>query len=332
LSTIRDIARRARVSVSTASLAVNGDHRVRPETRQRVLEAVRELDFHPARAARSLASGRTCSLQLLNPVADTSLSSGFFTRFARGIHDLAREHGYSLALSILDDESEAQAVLDRLINERWVDGVILMNPSENEALLDRLVSSAFPHVLLGRGTVAGVTSVDNDNVQVARDATLLLLERAPGPVLFLNGEARQTFAQDRAEGYRQALRAAGAPRGRELIDFVGGPAERARRRVEAALEQGRLFRSVLAASDALAVGAMQAIRKHGLAVPGDVAVMGMNNDDVAEFASPRLSSVELNAYDLGRSAAGLVLEGIAGRVPAGTRHLVPHRLILRESC
>ncbi|HZJ10770.1 MAG TPA: LacI family DNA-binding transcriptional regulator, partial [Trueperaceae bacterium] len=100
MSTIRDIARMAGVSVSTASLALNGDPRVRPETRERVVDSATSLDYHPLRAARSLSSGRTWAIQLLNPGIDGSLSSGFFARFVRGMHDAARDHGYSVTLSV----------------------------------------------------------------------------------------------------------------------------------------------------------------------------------------------------------------------------------------
>jgi len=331
VSTIRDIARRAGVAVSTASLALNDDRRVRPETRQRVLEAAEALDYHPMRAARSLSHGVTWSLHLLDPERSGALSGGFFTRLVRGIHDTARERGYSFALSILDDEAEAQSVAERLVRERWTDGIILMNPSAGPAILEQLTENAFPVVVLGRASVASAPSVDNDNVRAARDATAHLLRSAPGPVLLLNGPEHQTFTLDRAEGYRRAVCEAGADPDPRLVRFIAGDADAAHREVLRALDDGIRFRSVLAVSDGMAVGAMRALREHGRRIPDDVAVMGMNNDDLAEYTDPRLSSVELNAFELGSRATELLLAAVRGEAGSGQRCIVPHTLALRES-
>jgi len=335
MSTIRDIARKAGVAVSTASLALNGDERVRTETRARVLEAAEALSYHPMRAARSLSRGITWSLHLLDPDSSGALSNGFFTRFVRGVHDTAQRHGYSVSLSILDNEAEASALARRLVQERWADGIILMNPSASPDTLEGLHEVGFPTVVLGRAPLPHTHSVDSDNVRVGFDATSYLLSRAPGPVLLLNGPRQQTFTRDREEGYLKALERAGQAADPELMRSISGAAGDARQEVDRLLRAGVRFRSVLAVSDGMAVGAMRALREHGKRVPDEVAVMGMNNDDLAEYTDPRLSSVELNAYDLGGRATKLLLAAIGGEQGEAQgdvqRALVPHRLALRES-
>ena len=331
MSTIRDIARHAGVAVSTASLALNGGARVRAETRQRVLDAAEELSYHPMRAARSLSRGLTWSLHLLDPMTSGALSSGFFTRFVRGIHDTAREHNYSVALSVLDSEAEAQTLAERLIHERWTDGIILMNPSASPLILKQLIRSRFPLVVLGRAPLANALSVDNDNVQVGFDATTHLLRNRAGPVLMLNGPEHQTFTRERAEGYRMAVRQAGLAPRPELIRSIPGTADAARQEVHDLLLQGQEFKSVLAVSDGMAIGAMRALRENGVRVPSDVAVLGMNNDDLAEYTDPTLSSVELNAYELGREATSLLLAAVRGTSLERERRIVPHQLALRDS-
>ena len=331
MATIRDIARQAGVAVSTASLALNNDDRVRDATRQRVIDAAKALDYHPSRVARSLSQGKTWSLHLLDPMPSGALSSGFFTRFVRGIHDTAREHNYAVALSILDGESEAQALAERLVQERWSDGIILMNPSARPAILTALARERFPFVVLGRPPLPQISSVDNDNVRVALEATRHLLRTAPGPVVLLNGPEHQTVAQDRAEGYRAALREDGGPVDEDLVRHLHGDADAAHREVSALLTGGARFRSVLAVNDALAIGAMRALRERSLRVPDDVAVMGMNNDDLCEYTDPQLSSVELNAYELGSEATSLLLAGVRGEAGERRRRIVPHALALRES-
>lgn len=328
MSNLRDIASKAGVAVSTASLAINGDARVKPATRQRVLDAARDLNYYPSRAARSLSSGRTWSLHLFNLLSDSGLSSSFFTHFVRGIHDVVYSHSYTLALTVLENEIEAKATLTRLIRERWTDGVILMNVSAEESLLDALLVHEFPHVLLGHSERAGVWSVDNDNEAVARDATRHLLERGRYPVLFLNGPTQHTFVQERARGYRQAHAECGTP-SQALLQFGLGSAHEARERIGTLLREGLEFRSVLAASDAVAVGALRGLRDASLRVPEDVAVVGMNNDDLTDYTDPPLTSVELNPSELGREAARLLLASIEGGLPE--RRLVPHGLVVRDS-
>jgi DNA-binding LacI/PurR family transcriptional regulator len=247
VSTIRDIARMAGVSVSTASLALNGDPRVRPQTRSRVEEAAATLDYHPLRAARSLSSGRTWSLHLLNPGLDLSMSSGFFTRFVRGIHDAARDRGYGVALSVPSDEDEARSILRRLVSERWADGVVLMNPSEHDDVLEDVVRTGFPHVLLGRSPVAGVSSVDNDNERAAFDAATHLLSRGRRDLLLVNGPARHTFTQDRARGFLRALTASGADADAGRVLFGDGSADAARRQLGERLDRGQAVDGLVAA-------------------------------------------------------------------------------------
>lgn len=330
MKTIRDIAQRAQVSVSTASLALNGDARVRPSTRARILEVAERLNYRPMRAARSLSSGKTWTLDVINPATDAALTSSFNTRFLHGVHDTARGAQYAVALRIVDDETEASATVERLIQERATDGVVLMNPSDNEALVQRLAERAFPHVLLGRASRQHVLSVDNDNVAVAADATEHLIARGRAPVLFLSGPERHTFAGDRQRGYREALARHGL--GDDAMSCVtDGSAEAARSRVRALLKGGAPFRSVLAVSDLLAIGAMRAVRDAGRRIPEEVAVMGMNNDDLTDYTDPRLSSVELGAFELGRRASCTLLALLRGEGEATPRSIVPHRLVLRDS-
>lgn len=329
MTTIRDIARRADVSVSTVSLAMRGDERVRASTRQRILEVAENLNYRPMMAARSLSSGKTWTLDVINPASGVGLTSSFNSRFLHGVHDTARGAQYSVALRIVDAEEEALATVQRLILERASDGVVLMNPSNNEALVEHLAGSDFPHVLLGRAPRRRVLSVDNDNVAVAADATDHLVARRRTPILFLSGPDRHTFALDRLRGHREAL----ARHGFEAVApaVTDGTAETARRRVRTLLQKGASFRSVMAIGDLMAVGAMRGVRDAGRRIPDDVAVMGMNNDDLTEYTDPPLTSIELGAFELGRRAAGALLAQLREDGDAEPRVIVPHRLVPRES-
>lgn len=330
MTTIRDIARSAGVSVSTASLALNGDARVRPATRDRVLTAAAALDYHPSLAARSLSQGRTWSVQLLYP-ADGTMSSGFFSRFVRGLHDGARDRGSSLALSVPIDAEEAQITLRRMIRERWADGVVFMNLGPDDPMLDQAREHRYPHVLIGRAARSDVPTVDNDNRAAAFDVTQALLARGCRHLLLLNGPEGPFFTRERASGFADAHAATGVALAEGAVVFTDGTPEDAQRAVSAWLDAGRPLDGLVAVSDLLAVAALQALERHGMAVPERVRLFGMNNDDIGRFVAPSLSTVELHAHELGVTAASLLLEQVEGSVPDPLRRLVGHELVERET-
>jgi LacI family transcriptional regulator len=330
LSTIRDIAKLAGVSVSTASLALNGDQRVKPATREKVEEAAAALRYHPTRAAQSLSMGRTWSIHLLYP-GQGAMSSGFFSRFLRGLHDGARDRGYSVALSVPVDADEARETLTRLMHERWADGVVLMNLADDDVLLRDALAFGFPHVLLGRSSLPDVASVDNDNHAVAREATDHLLERGCRHLVLLNGPAEQRFTHERAAGFQDAHAGRTVPLPGDAVLFTDGQPQTARKLLADRLVGGARFDGVVAVSDSLAVAALQAVRDHGLDVPGDVRLIGMNNDDISQYVTPRLSTVELHGYELGRAGVDLLLGHVDGRARVPERRMVAHELVVRES-
>ena len=325
MATIRDIAKRAKVSVSTASLALRSDRRVRPETRQRVLDVVSELDYRPSRSARSLSSGLTYTIHLVNPLG-TELTSGFFTHFLRGLHDAASEHSYTVAFSVISGDAEAVEHIETLMRERWTDGIVLLNPSENSALLDLMAARAFPYVVLGRDPNGPALSVDNDNCRVGGDAARYLIRGGRRKLGFVNGTAQQTFAQDRATGFLAAVQAEEVEG--EVL-YTDGSADVAAQRALEAAHSG--CDGLILASDTQAVAALRALLNEGVRVPDEVALMGMNNDAIGEYVVPTLTTVDLSAFELGAQAAALLLERVARPGIDLERRLVPHSLVERSS-
>ena len=329
--TIRDVAKKAGVSISTASLALNGKPNVSERTRLKVLQAAEELGYHPHVLAKNLADGRTRNLGLITPISLESLfaSAGFFSRLIRGMHRAALENGYNLSLHIAESEEEAVDRIRAVVRGRSVDGLLITNPTVTCPYLKDLKRHHIPYVFIGHPLEEAVY-VDNDNVEVSRIGVRHLIKCGHRRIVFLNGPTRFTFCIDRLLGYRAALEEAGIPYEEELV-WHSELVESAAYEVVYELTTRHEFTAVFAGSDVQAVGAIRALRARGLEVPRDVAVVCVNNTDLARHFIPSLTTVDLHEYWLGYWAVKRLLQAIEGE---RTEHplLIPGELVVRESC
>lgn len=333
MATIKDIAKQAQVSISTVSLALNGDPRVKNTTHDKILRIAEKMQYHPNLAAKTLPSGKTWSISVINPANNPTLSSGFYSQFLHGVHSIAKEAHYSVSVSLIDDDYES---LTRMIDEHRTDGFIIMNPSYSIPIIEGVIEQNIPYVLLGKIHNKEYVSVDNDNIQIGYDATKALLNEDRKRILFLSGPKNMTFSQDRLLGYKQAHTEFQQEICEDLLVYCDGFSKSALAIVSNLLTKKKLeFDGIIAMSDALAVGALVALKAKGLVVPQDVGVIGMNDDDISEFTFPPLTSVNLNAYKLGENAAKLLLQSIEQsrkRVQMNqTRIIIPHTIAFRES-
>ena len=321
MATLRDIADRLTLSPSTVSLALRGSEKVNPYTREQVLQVAESLGYVRNHAAASLSSGRSWRIELMCSL--DAVQGGFLAEFLRGAHAVLHPAGYSLTLSALTDPAEAAGHLSRLRSAGAVDAVLFTNPTVHDLAPD-LAAPRLPAVVLGRPAAPGrVPRVDSDNRLVGADVARHLAGLGHRRVRVL-APAGMTFAEDRAAGLRAAWSelglAADELRVEEVVPTAAGVAR--------ALEDLRET-AVVCMSDAQAAAALQVLRARGLLVPEDVSVVGMN-DDLAELLRPALTSVNLNAPELGAAAARLVLAQLDGR-RVGPLTLVPHALVARGS-
>ncbi len=238
---------------------------------------------------------------------------------------------YTVNLSITESESEAIQAAENFASERNTDGVILMNPSESDALIEKLRERKMPHVMLGRAPTSGVPSVDNDSFRVGYDSAIHMYQSGFFPIMFVSGPSDATVTQDRLKGFLVAHTDFGKQFDESLLVHTTGDTQSALRGTKTLIESGIPFNGIIALSDAQALGALRAVRSAGLRVPQDVGIMGMNNDDITEYTEPSLTSVELNAFQLGMESGRLLCRLIDGeKVPPETT-ITPHKLIPRAS-
>jgi LacI family transcriptional regulator len=329
--TIRDVARLAGVSVATVSRVLNASAPVRDATRARVLEVARELRFSPNSAARTLSRQRAGALGVILP----DLYGEFFSELLRGIDQEAQRAHHSLLVSSSHHDSRGIGTAVRAMRGR-VDGLLVMAPDVSAPLLAEVLPAGVPTVLLnGPAVDADVYEITVDNFGGARAMTRHLLALGHVRIGFIAGAAQNHEARERERGYLAALRDAGLP-GETALEVRGDFTEDGGWRGARELLALRTPPSVIfAANDAMAVGALSALREAGVSVPGQVAVVGFDDIPVARFLNPPLTSVRVGIATLGERAAALLLAALAERSPPGhapRRDVLPAELVIRDSC
>ena len=330
--TSADVASEAGVSRTTVSFVLNNrtDVKIPDETRQRVLTAAARLGYHPHGPARQLAAGRSHVVALvLRQTAEQIAADAVLVETLRGLAGAARMGGFRILVEPMAPNGP-DSTLDALVRAQHVDGLIISGPRVDDPSLIALAHEDFPIVIQGAFPGLPVTSVDVDNIAGARGAVEHLLSLGHRRIACVTNAPRAyTAAQDRFEGYRQALAGAGLSASDDLVAEAAFDAPSGHTAMAQLLERAP-FDAVFVASDVVALGAIGALREAGRRVPEDVSVVGFDDIPLAAFFDPPLTTVRLPAYELGQAAGRALLERIA-QPAIPTRTLLPTELIVRAS-
>jgi DNA-binding LacI/PurR family transcriptional regulator len=329
--TIEHIATLADVSRSTVSRVLNNHPSVRPTVRERVLQVIREQNYAPQAAARSLASARTDTIGVLIPrSAGYSLADPFIAGIIKSVFEASAQQGYFAVLAMLTTEMEP-GFYDRILRSRHFDGLVMLSSDIDDPILPLLIKDGGPLVLIGRHPYfLNVASVDVENREGAHDAVAHLIDLGNRRVGLINGELQMEAAQARRDGYKQALLEAGIPIDAELMVEGFYSEAAAYQAMLKLLDLPRPPTAVFAASDTMAIGALHAIRDRGLRIPDDLALIGYDDLPIAANATPPLTSVRQPVSEMGAHAVRVLIEQIKGQGPASSVR-IPARLVLRES-
>ncbi|MEV0379328.1 LacI family DNA-binding transcriptional regulator [Nonomuraea sp. NPDC050643] len=329
--TLRDVAKRANVSIRTVSNVVNGYAPVSDELRARVQAVLDELDYRPNLIARNLKQGRTGMIALVVPELDVP----YFAELAREVITAARARGYVVMIDQTDGDGDREReLLGRDSRATMFDGLLLSPLSVSaEELRER--GNRIPIVLLGEHIFNGsFHHVAIDNVAAAREATTHLLDLGRRRVAAIGDQPYATgeTAQLRTAGYRQAHNRAGLEVHEELV--MSTPHFHRRlgaQAMERLLAMPDPPDAVFCYNDLLALGAIRALIRAGRRVPDDVAVVGLDDIEEGQFSTPSLTTIAPDKGEIARRAVNTLLESITGTPSAPSEIVVPHRLIVRES-
>ncbi|MDJ0385334.1 LacI family DNA-binding transcriptional regulator [Streptomyces sp. G-G2] len=320
-----DVARVAGVSHQTVSRVLNGAPHVRPDTRDRVLAAIRELDYRPNSAARALVTRRSQTLGVV------SFGSALYgpASMLDGIEQAARSAGYFVSVASLRslDSRSVQEAVDRL-RDQGVEGIVVIAPQISAVSAVAKVSSAVPVVAVGSGSQSRVPMVAVDNESGARAATRHLLDLGHATVHHVAGPPGWLETKTREDGWRGALEACGA----EVPPVESGDWS-ARSGYEAGLRiaEDPLVTAVFCANDHMALGLLRAFHEAGRAIPGDISVVGFDDIPEAAYFAPPLTTVRQDFGELGRRALELLVEELTGVGHTRSHVLISPEMVLRRS-
>lgn len=328
--TIQDVARHAGVSRQTVSRVLNNKGEVRPETRERVLAAIEELNYRPNAVARSMVRGHTCTLGCISP----SLTDFTFASIIEGAQAEARRLGYFILTGSAPTEGEVESLLEEFLH-RQVDGFMVFNPYADgrSRYLLPLIQNGFPVVYLGN-TSRGepVSSVRCDDRDGGFQATRYLLGLGHAAIATITGPPNEECVGDRLNGYRRALEERGFVVDDRMVVSGDWSALSGYRATRSLLEAGVTFTAVFAQNDQMAIGTIRALREAGLQVPRDVSVIGFDDIPLASYFDPPLTTLRQPMVELGEQAARLLITAIREPTALPERLLLPARIVERASC
>ena len=326
--TLADIARELGVSKMTVSRAINNHPLINAETRARVLEVARRLNYQPNQHARALATNRSHLIGVVVP----DLMHSYFAEIYRGVEAVARPLGYRNLICNTDEDAakeldETEALLPR------TDGLIVASslPPGKVNFYKRIVKEGAKVVFIDR-RLKGLNCpvVTTDDVQVGVLATEHLISLGHRRIGHLRGTTAST-SEGRFEGYRRALEKHGLPLDDALVRDCGFTEREGYEATRLWLEEGGVPKAIFAVNDPAAIGAMQAFEEAGLRVGRDVALVGGGNIHYGDMLRVPLTTVSWSRSEMGQQAARLLLQLIEGESPGKQQVVLPPELIVRSS-
>jgi len=324
---LRDIAKRAGVSVNTVSRALTGKPDVNAETRARVQALAHELGYMPNLLARSLLRGRSSLVGLVV----TDCTNPFYAGLIRTAETALARNGYAMLLTTTNEDSGKEERALTILQEHRVDGILLTAVDVKAEHVLRLLSGRKPVVLLGRrGPHYKGPFVGTDNIGGAERIVRYLISEGHTRIAHITRADVATSAGERLAGYRNALAAAGLGADETLIlpalpTLEGGEAAR-----EWLLGLRPPATAVFAYNDSQAIGLMQALQRRGIRVPGDYSIAGFDDIQISHLISPALTTVAQPVDEIGVLGASILIDLIDGK-PTPPPSLLQPALVVRQS-
>ncbi|MFC3767844.1 LacI family DNA-binding transcriptional regulator [Paenibacillus sp. GCM10012303] len=333
--TLESIAKLSGVSRGTVSRVINNQPGVKPAVRERVLGVIAETGYVPNPQARSLAGGRTENIGVVvfgnSPLF---LSHHLFFEVLQGIQSHSTLNAYDLVLFSNRSDRDAE-YWKRIGDKRKVDGLIIMGERIEESYLQYYYERDIPFVLVGKRLSDNIPlfCVTSDYRKGAYEGTKHLLDQGQRKIVLIRGLLNTYHENERYAGYVQALEEAGLAPDESLMLFGQAEKQTAYAEMSRLLEGGAMFDGVFSGNDLMAFGAIEAMKERGLRIPQDVAVVGYDDIEAAQYFAPPLTSVRQDKRRIGQEATQLLMKLLHNQIDRSVPSdiIIESRLVIRDS-
>ncbi|GCD82949.1 LacI family DNA-binding transcriptional regulator [Parageobacillus thermoglucosidasius] len=325
---ISDVAKLANVSTATVSRVLSNSGNVKKETTEKVLEAIRKLNYQPNMLARQLRKLETKTILVVVP----DITNTFFSKVLRGIEHVAIENDYEVLLGDTGNNIERESGYLNILRQRKADGMIMLTARLEARELEE-IASEFP-VVLACEYLEGSTipTVSIDNISSARKATEYLIHLGHRRIGFISGPLNVILSRDRLKGFQQAMAQHGIPIESLLVQEGDFSFESGYNMMMKFLALDQPPTAVFASNDEMAIGAIKAIKSRGLRVPDDISVVGFDDIQFASIYEPALTTISQPMFEIGKKAMELLIKLINKDKLEKSQYILEDQLVIRETC
>jgi len=333
--TIHDVAAKAGVSASTVSRVFNKKGSISPKTTQEVLQIAKDMGYKPRSYKKAEEASDYKKIALLCSGTHIFTTNVFYSKVVHGVEQIIAENGYQLIYKVLTGSLKKDLAIVDELSEQQVCGVLFVGYDVDTKLILRTKENSMPVVLIDNDAVdSHIDSVVNDNINGARKMVSHLIELGHKNIAFIGGPLEHVSLDERYIGYKQALKLAAIEKNRDLITFCT-PSFTVEDGYEAAKKllttKNQTPTAIFAATDLLAIGAIRAARELGKEVPGDISVVGFDDEETAEHIIPALTTVRIHKHRMGVESGRKLIQMIENASNFPTKTVLFTDLVIRDS-
>jgi LacI family transcriptional regulator, repressor for deo operon, udp, cdd, tsx, nupC, and nupG len=326
MANIQQVAIQAGVSVATVSRVLNGQNTVSTETRRKVEDTIKKLNYEPSMLGRNLRNSESRLLLILIP----TISNPFYLEIIKGIETFAISQNYNILLCETDSDPKKEDIYFDLVRKKMADGIISMDPAVNAETLKKLAEKYAIIQCSEYEAGNGIPFVTIDNEEASYRAVKHLIQIGHRKIALMNSDEKYLYARQRKRGYQRALEESGININHDYIIHTQQLGfENGQHAMKKILNLQDRPTAVFAVSDLLAIGALKEINASGLHVPNDIAVIGFDKIDFSNMTNPALTTIAQPMHKMGTIAARMLIEKIKGEDVESM--ILDHELVIRES-
>ena len=328
--TIKEVAKEANVSTSTVSRVISDSPQISEKTKEQVREVINKLKYKPNAIARSLANSKSRMIGVVLPNESQDLiTNPFFIQAMKGMSGYAQSKKYYLMYAFSEDEKSESDYINNFITSNLVDGVCLLRARSDDESIKYLKKYEFPFVVIGRPEESeDMLWVDNDNFQATYNLVNEFIKKGHKDIAFLGAKNEWNVSKDRLKGYKVACEINGILVQDKNVIMTREFSEQEGMNGAIKLLDNSAPTAIIVEDDILAFGVLKVLKQRNIK---NIEVVGFNNSPLAEFQNPPLSSVDINAKELGYYAAKILIDSLEHNEIPINHYIIDSKLIKRES-